>query len=67
MATFLSRAVAALLLLLQFGTVWSLPLDISLGGNAGSSRGSHWVDIWTTMPQLVEPYNLPPAPYVSLS
>ncbi|KAF4161891.1 hypothetical protein CNMCM6936_002905 [Aspergillus lentulus] len=65
MPTFLSRSVAALLLLLQFSTVWSLPLDISLGGNAGSSRKSHWVDIWTTMPQLVEPYNLPPAPYNS--
>ncbi|KAJ5245815.1 hypothetical protein N7468_000798 [Penicillium chermesinum] len=24
---------------------------------------SHWVDIWTTMPQLVESYNLPPAPF----
>ncbi|GFF32875.1 hypothetical protein IFM46972_03706 [Aspergillus udagawae] len=66
MATFLSRAVAALLLLLQFTSVWSLPLDISLSsGNAASSRRSHWVDIWTTMPQLVEPYNLPPAPYNS--
>ncbi|KAK0632435.1 SGNH hydrolase-type esterase domain-containing protein [Immersiella caudata] len=23
----------------------------------------HWVDIWASMPQLVEPANLPPAPY----
>lgn len=26
---------------------------------------SHWVDIWGTMPQLVEPANLPNAPFVS--
>ncbi|KAF4624200.1 hypothetical protein G7Y89_g13973 [Cudoniella acicularis] len=25
--------------------------------------GTHWVDTWTSMPQLVEPDNLPPAPY----
>lgn len=25
---------------------------------------SHWVNIWTTMPQLVEPSNLPPIPFV---
>ncbi|CAN8099076.1 unnamed protein product [Discula destructiva] len=24
---------------------------------------SHWVDIWGTMPQLVEPANLPPTPF----
>jgi hypothetical protein len=32
---------------------------------AGESSDKHWVDIWATMPQLVEPANLPPAPYVS--
>lgn len=26
---------------------------------------NHWVDLWGTMPQLVEPANLPPAPFVS--
>ena len=24
-----------------------------------------WVSIWGTMPQLAEPHNLPPAPFVS--
>ena len=24
-----------------------------------------WVETWATMPQLTEPANLPPAPYVS--
>ena len=27
---------------------------------------NHWVSAWTSMPQLVEPDNLPPSPYVSL-
>ena len=27
-------------------------------------KNSHWVNIWTTMPQLVEPANLPPVPFV---
>ena len=26
----------------------------------------HWVDIWATMPQLVEPHNMPNAPFVSI-
>jgi hypothetical protein len=24
----------------------------------------HWIDAWATMPQLTEPANLPPAPFV---
>jgi hypothetical protein len=27
--------------------------------------GGHWIDTWATMPQLTEPGNLPPAPFVS--
>ena len=27
----------------------------------------HWVPTWTSMPQLVEPNNLPPAPFVRLN
>ncbi|GLA40522.1 hypothetical protein AnigIFM63309_008356 [Aspergillus niger] len=30
-----------------------------------SQSQSHWVDIWTAMPQLTEPANLPPAPFNS--
>lgn len=26
---------------------------------------SHWVDIWGSMPQLVEYANMPPVPFVS--
>lgn len=28
------------------------------------SKDGHWIDTWGTMPQLTEPANLPPAPYV---
>jgi hypothetical protein len=27
----------------------------------------HWIDAWASMPQLTEPANLPPAPFVRLS
>jgi hypothetical protein len=26
--------------------------------------GSHWINTWTSMPQLVEASNMPPAPFV---
>ena len=29
-------------------------------------KENQWVDIWGAMPQLVEPGNLPPAPYASI-
>ena len=32
-------------------------------GAAGGSPGAHWVNTWTSMPQLTEPGNLPPAPF----
>ncbi|EAW11723.1 SGNH/GDSL hydrolase family protein [Aspergillus clavatus NRRL 1] len=64
MATSLARAVISLLVLLQINNVWSAPLEGSLGSRHGNPK-SHWVDIWATMPQLVEPYNLPPTPFNS--
>ncbi|KAJ6124537.1 Extracellular GDSL-like lipase/acylhydrolase [Penicillium samsonianum] len=42
--------------------VYSYPL-LARGNYEGKARDSHWVNIWTTMPQLVEPANLPPAPF----
>ncbi|RDL40069.1 SGNH hydrolase [Venustampulla echinocandica] len=50
------------------GTLWltsstygsALPSTKVLGGR---QEDYHWVDTWTSMPQLVEPDNLPPAPY----
>jgi len=37
----------------------------SVYGDASWRGQNRWVDSWTSMPQLVEPANLPPAPYVS--
>ncbi|KAK1754829.1 SGNH hydrolase-type esterase domain-containing protein [Echria macrotheca] len=34
-----------------------------LGSSVVAECGKHWVSIWTSMPQLVEPANLPPAPF----
>ena len=33
---------------------------------ARQANASHWVDTWTSMPQLVETANLPPSPFVRL-
>lgn len=27
----------------------------------------HWIDTWASMPQLTEPSNLPPAPFVRIT
>ncbi|RDK39893.1 SGNH hydrolase [Aspergillus phoenicis ATCC 13157] len=41
-------------------------LSTPLPSSQSESRSqSHWVDIWTAMPQLTEPANLPPAPFNS--
>ncbi|KAK0102783.1 hypothetical protein ONS95_006380 [Cadophora gregata] len=34
-----------------------------LGTRQTDNTEYHWVDAWTSMPQLVEPDNLPPAPF----
>lgn len=34
---------------------------------AGHADDSHWVDTWTSMPQLVESTNMPPAPFSGAS
>ena len=44
-------------------------LAVSVGkSNASIHRrhdSKHWVDTWVSMPQLTEPANLPPPPFVS--
>ncbi|KAH8601758.1 SGNH hydrolase-type esterase domain-containing protein [Bisporella sp. PMI_857] len=54
---------------LVFGTLWfASPI---FGGVVHSLKERqseyHWVDTWTSMPQLVEPDNLPPAPFKTSS
>ncbi|CAG8933728.1 unnamed protein product [Penicillium salamii] len=41
--------------------VYSAPVLDTRGGLIGED--SHWVNVWTAMPQLVEPANLPPFPF----
>lgn len=53
----LTKTALAALLLFQSWTAAYVKRD----------RQGGWVDIWASMPQLVESYNLPPAPYVSLA
>jgi len=36
-----------------------------LGQEYAAADDYHWVDTWTSMPQLVESSNMPPSPYVS--
>ncbi|KAK0617911.1 SGNH hydrolase-type esterase domain-containing protein [Bombardia bombarda] len=53
------KRVARLLLL-----IWSVSVaGIIVGVDAKKCSGEHWVDIWGSMPQLVEPGNLPSVPY----
>ncbi|OBT66929.1 hypothetical protein VE03_04151 [Pseudogymnoascus sp. 23342-1-I1] len=60
-----------LVLTVAFGSSWlSLPVIGSVlpKGQIVESRqdtGNKWVDTWTSMPQLVEPGNLPPLPFTS--
>lgn len=42
-----------------------LGLALSATCIAAATCKDHWVDVWASMPQQVEIYNLPPAPYVS--
>jgi hypothetical protein len=59
-----------LVLAVAFGTSWfSLPVTNSAIPKeqiieSRQDIGSKWVDTWTSMPQLVEPGNLPPSPFV---
>ncbi|KAJ5791130.1 uncharacterized protein N7518_008141, partial [Penicillium psychrosexuale] len=43
-------------------SVSSYPL-LARGNHDSTAENFHWVNIWTAMPQLVEPANLPPVPF----
>lgn len=60
--------IVTVLLWLVFST-WSDAVSTSVGGRADNQIDTqidefHWVATWTAMPQLVEPANLPPEPFV---
>jgi lysophospholipase L1-like esterase len=44
-------------------TTAALVTTAQASGTVGAERETHWVDTWTSMPQLTEPGNLPPAPF----
>ena len=44
----------------------AIVLCFFLGAGAGKEEIPEWVTIWGAMPQLTEPANLPPEPYVSV-
>lgn len=46
--------------------VAALGLLSVFNGVAWGKKDSIWVDTWVSMPQLTEPANLPPAPFVSV-
>ncbi|OQE19119.1 hypothetical protein PENSTE_c016G06068 [Penicillium steckii] len=56
---------ASLCLIFNLVASSPLPKTDEKGGN-DSNDGQHWVGIWTAMPQLVEPANLPPTPFNGL-
>ncbi|KAI1431090.1 SGNH hydrolase-type esterase domain-containing protein [Xylaria sp. CBS 124048] len=58
-------AAAACLLASTTTGVAASPLDFERVERANMPKkgGQHWVATWTSMPQLVEPANLPPAPF----
>lgn len=49
----------------RFGLRRLLGLALSATCITVATCHDHWVDIWASMPQQVEIYNLPNAPYVS--
>lgn len=51
----------------RFGLRRLLGLALSATCITVATCHDHWVDIWASMPQQVEIYNLPNAPYVSTS
>ncbi|RYP13549.1 hypothetical protein DL767_010687 [Monosporascus sp. MG133] len=60
--------ISALLIWLVFSPYTSAVSAASLGRRAGNETDKfHWVATWTSMPQLVEPHNLPPEPFTSTS
>ncbi|KAH6641001.1 SGNH hydrolase-type esterase domain-containing protein [Chaetomium tenue] len=59
-------AIAASLLLLSPTSAVPTPGDVGPSRDALAPRADddwHWVATWTSMPQLVEPNNMPPSPF----
>ena len=57
-------ALAASCMLLPWNSV---AMPTTMNAQAVEDEDYHWVAAWTSMPQLVEPNNMPPSPFVSQS
>jgi hypothetical protein len=55
----------AFLASLAFGRDEEFKSEANLQTRAKQAE-NHWIDAWTSMPQLTETSNLPPAPFVSV-
>ena len=58
----LGAALKGLTLLALGSSVFAAPSNQKRQDDAEAD--GHWVPTWVSMPQLVEPNNLPPAPFV---
>lgn len=58
-------AFAGTLLPAAFAQDGTLSTSSSKRAIRPNPSNGHWVDTWVSMPQLTEPANLPPAPFVS--
>ena len=58
-----SVAAAAVLTATGFATSPAAGGDPTAGTATSRAAAGHWVNTWTSMPQLTEPGNMPPAPF----
>ena len=60
-------AVSRLRLALSYEAAPNPRVDRTIIMHLTSDNGAHWVAVWASMPQLTEPDNHPPSPFVSPS
>ena len=61
---FFSAALKGLTFLTLGSSVFAAPSNQKRQNDTDAGADGHWVPTWVSMPQLVEPNNLPPAPFV---
>lgn len=57
--------MAGSILKIAFAVVFAFQTWAVQGTQRRQNRKTHWVDLWGSMPQLVEYTNMPPPPFVS--
>lgn len=64
---FFGAALKGLTFLALGSSVFAAPSNQKRQNDTDAGADGHWVPTWVSMPQLVEPNNLPPAPFVRFS